>query len=354
MPAIRYNIRDRLQNLVANLGTDRDKAASTFYATPMLDDQQLSNMYRGAWLPRKIVDIPALDACREWRGWQASSDQIEKIEAEEKRLAVQQKVQEALTKARLFGGAAIYIGTGDRDPTLPLNAEAIKRTGLKRLTVLTRRKLSATQVEQDIDSDRYGKPAAYTLPGGVVIHPSRLVIFLGNPHPDTELVAGAEFGWGDSVLLAIVDAIKNSDSTAANIASLVFEAKVDVISIPEFMEKMGDPVFEKQMLERLRLAAMAKGINGALLLDTLETYSQKTANFASLTDILMAFLQIVCGAADMPMTRLVGTSPGGLGSNGAGELINYYDGIRASQKLIIGPAMSVMCSNGCTVVRCSL
>lgn len=341
MSVFRY-LTDNLRNLVANLGTERDKASSTYYGFPLLDDQQLVNMYRGAWLPRKIVDVPALDACREWRGWQANSDQIEKIEAEEKRLAVQQKVKEALTKARLFGGAAIYIGTGDRDPRLPLKPDSIRAGGIKRLTVLTRRKLNAGRIEQDIDAERYGKPALYTLPGGTEIHPSRLVIFIGNPHPDDELAVGQEQGWGDSVLLAIADAIKNSDSTAANIASLVFEAKVDVISIPDFMEKLGEPGYEKLLMERLRLAAMAKGINGMLALDASETYEQKSANFASLTDILMAFLQIVSGAADMPMTRLLGTSPGGLGSSGAGELINYYDGIKASQQLTIGPAMTVL------------
>ena len=89
----------------------------------MLSEQELSNAYRGAWLPRKIIDIPPLDATRRWRGWQASKEQIEKLEAEEKRLDVRRKVKQAMTRARLFGGAAIYIGTGDRDTSLPLDPE---------------------------------------------------------------------------------------------------------------------------------------------------------------------------------------------------------------------------------------
>jgi hypothetical protein len=36
------------------------------------------------------------------------------------------------------------------------------------------------------------------------------------------------------VLTATLDAIKNADSTAANIASLVFEAKIDIIKVPQF------------------------------------------------------------------------------------------------------------------------
>ncbi|WP_238174948.1 anti-CBASS protein Acb1 family protein, partial [Pseudomonas aeruginosa] len=83
---VRRFLTDKLVNFVANLGTERDKAAGSFYAPVVLTDEQLHNAYRGAWFPRKVVDIPAKDATRRWRAWQASKAQIEKIEAEEKRL----------------------------------------------------------------------------------------------------------------------------------------------------------------------------------------------------------------------------------------------------------------------------
>ena len=95
---------DTLRALVGGLGNpERDKAAGLYYADPVWDDAQLVNAYRGAWLPRKIIDIPAMDACRAWRDWQAKSAQIGDIEDEEKRLNVRGKVLEAKIKARLFG-----------------------------------------------------------------------------------------------------------------------------------------------------------------------------------------------------------------------------------------------------------
>ena len=66
---LRTMLADGLQNLVANLGTPRDKAAHSQYMIPMLSDAEGENAYRGSWLPRKIIDIPALDAARNWRGW---------------------------------------------------------------------------------------------------------------------------------------------------------------------------------------------------------------------------------------------------------------------------------------------
>ncbi|KRG47353.1 hypothetical protein ARC20_03210 [Stenotrophomonas panacihumi] len=337
-------IRDGLVNLVANLGTPRDKAAASLYLLPLMDDHQLANAYRGAWLPRKIVDIPALDAHRNWRTWNAEQDEISAIEAEEKRLGLQGKSLEASFKARLFGGAALYIGTGDANPSLPLDPTRIGKDGIRHLNVLTRRVLKAGELERDPESPNYGKPSVYTLStaagGQVNIHPSRLVIYHGAPKPDPELDVGD--GWGDSVLLAVMDAVKNADSTAANIASLVFEAKVDVINIPNLMNSLSEPAYEAELLKRLQLAAMAKGINGMLVLDGEETYSNKQTNFAGLTDVMMSFMQLVSGAADIPVTRLLGQSPSGLNSTGEGDIRNYYDRIRSGQELVLTPALSVL------------
>lgn len=335
--------RDSLTSLVSRMGTDRDKAATTFYAHSVLSDEQLVAAYSTAWLPRKIVDIPALDACRKWRDWQAKKPQIEAIEEEEQRLNVKGKVLEAMKKARLFGGAALYIGTGDQDPAKPLEVDRIKKGGLRYLNVMPRRQLSAGEIERDPESEWYGKPKGYTLSGAngmqIKIHPSRLVIFTGAMPADEEISANPYQGWGDSILQSTLDAIKNADSTAGNIASLVFEAKVDIIRLPNFMASLGNEEYKRKILERYTLANTSKGINGTLLLDKEEEYESKTAQLTGLPDVLMAFLQIVAGAADIPVTRLLGQSPAGMNSTGTADMKNYHDRIQSTQELEIQPAM---------------
>ncbi|RVK97527.1 DUF1073 domain-containing protein [Sinorhizobium meliloti] len=337
-------VRDSLTNMVACLGTSRDKAAANVYSMPMLTDEELLNAYRGAWLPKKIVDIPAFDSIRAWRDWQAKKPQIEAIEAEEKRLNVMGKLLETRIKARLWGGAALVIGTGDQGLTAPLDVERIGKGGLKYLTVMTRRHLTAGKIDRDPASEWYGKPKIYQLNSAdgaqVEIHPSRLVIFNGSQQPDEDIVTSTYAGWGDSVLLSVVDAIKQADGTAANIASLVFEAKVNVIRIPDFMQNLGNAEYRAKILERYTLAATAKGINGDLLLDKEEEYEQKTASFATLPEVLMSFLQIVSGAADIPATRLLGQSPAGMNATGESDLRNYYDRLQAMQTVEMTPAMA--------------
>lgn len=336
-------VRDSLTSLVSRMGTERDKAATTFYTHAVMTDEQLIAAYSSSWLPRKIVDIPALDSCRKWRDWQAKKPQIEAIEEEEKRLNVKGKVLEAAKKGRLFGGAALYIGTGEANPALPLDVERMEKGGIRYLNVITRRQLSAGEIDRNPESEWYGRPGSYTLSGAngmqIDIHPSRLVLFTGAMPADDEINGNPWQGWGDSVLQSTLDAIKNADSTAGNIASLVFEAKIDIIRIPDFMANLNNEAYRSKILERYSLANMSKGINGTLLLDKEEEYETKSASLAGLTDILMAFMQIVSGAADIPVTRLLGQSPAGMNSTGTSDMKNYHDRIQSMQELELQPAM---------------
>ncbi|WP_035198451.1 anti-CBASS protein Acb1 family protein [Agrobacterium tumefaciens] len=342
---IKMRANDSLRSVVAGLGDPmRDKMAMTTYGFQMLDELQIANIYRSNWMGRKAVDIPALDAVRKGRDWQAEQDQIELIEAEQNRLGFWKKLLDVLIKARLWGGAALYIGTGDTNLSLPLDPARIGKGGIKYLTVMSRRDLAAGEIDQDVMSEFYGKPSYYEVTGNsansmVRIHPSRFAIFIGADQADSFLTGGINQGWGDSVLESVYSAMKNADATAANIASLVFEANVDVFRIPEFMSSLSDPEYSKRLMDRFMLAATAKGINRALLLDKEEEYERKTISFATLPDILQKFIEQYCGAVDIPVTRFMGTAPSGLGSNGDHSMSNYHDMVASKQALEITPAI---------------
>lgn len=335
------NISDGLRNMVANLGTSRDKSEGSAYQFTPMADHQLVAAYRGAWLPRKLVDIPALDSTRRWRSWNAEAGQITAIEAEEKRLGLQRKLLQAMTAARLYGGAAIYIGTGEEQIDQPLDLDRIGLGGVKYLTVLTKRHLVPGLLEDDPSSEYFNRPKMYQLAASrdrlAWIHPSRLVLLNGAEPPEDEM--DTTKGWGDSVLQAVMQAVLQADSTSANIASLVFESKVDVVKIPGMMEGLRDPQYEKRLIDRFTLASTAKGINGTLVLDDQEQYEQKSAAFTTLPDIMDRFYQNVSGAADIPMTRLFGRSPAGMNATGESDLRNYYDRIQSHQELTLSPAM---------------
>ena len=332
---------DGLRNLVSGLGGSRDKASTASYNWQELDAKELRDAYRSSWLAKKIVDIPAQDAVRDWREWQAQADQISFIEAEEKRLGVQAKVRQAQILARLYGGAAIYVAASDRSPEKPLDPASIRRGGIEALAVISRHRLSAYETQDSTLLPGYGEPSLYTVEGGVFVHPSRLVVFDGAALPDPDMRPD---GWGDSVLQTTLDAVKATDSVAANILSLTYEARVDVVKVPRFTEglRSGGPAYEKAMLDRWQLAMAGKGINGALMIDAEEEYQQKTLSFASIPDVWDRFMITVSGASDIPVTRLFGRAPAGMNATGEGDANNYYDMVRGIQTGSMQPAMSVL------------
>lgn len=338
-------VSDGLRNLVANLNTERDKQFHNEYDLTLYNDHQLLVMYRGSWLPRKIVDVPAFDSVRRWRTWNQNDVNNAIIRKEERRLMLPQKTLTWLIASRLFGGAALYYSIGSNDPSVPINPMSVGKGGLRAVNVITKRHISPGPIEEDIDSPYFGRPAYYNIMRDkssvpVVVHPSRLTMGWGNDLPAGYTDVNA--GWGDSVLTSVVDAIKQSDSTMANLASLVFEAKTDVVKIPDLMTRIADKQFEKDLISRFTLAAMSKGNNGMLILDSEEDYTQKKMSFSTLPEVADRFYQSVSGAADIPMTRLFGMSPGGMNSTGDSDVRNYYDAIQAIQTLQITPAMGIL------------
>lgn len=330
---------DRLSNLVSQMGTARDKNTSTRYCVVEMDQQQALAAYRSDWIARKVVDIPAFDMIREGRNWQADANDIEKLEAEEARLQLWPKLAKALKLARLYGGSAIILGMGDTNPSLPLDVERVGADDLNFIHVASMYEISAGETNRDAASPQWGEPVRYTMPNaggpGLNLHPSRVIPFIGCEVPDLTFSRG----WGDSVLMAIDEAVKNAGLAATSIAQLLNEAKVDVFKIPDLMQNVADPAWREKMIQRLELAQQGKSITNALAMDANEDYTQKSVNFAQLPEILRLYLQVAAGAADIPATRLLGQSPDGLNATGEGDLRNYYDRLAAEQEVYLRPRL---------------
>lgn len=322
-------ILDGLKNLMANLGTSADKASQSTYSEQYLSPAELENAFRYAWLPRKAVVLPAEDAVRQWRQWEADDASVTRIENIEEKLGLRRKVYDALILSRLYGGAAIYIGTASQRLTAPMG----QNETIRHFTVLGPNDFAVERYNDDATSEGFGEPESFRV-GTVQVHPSRLAVFRGGTIP------GDKNNWlGDSILMPIYEALRNADACAGNAMSLVFEAKVDVFKIPGLMRELNDAGYEASILKRLRLAQHGKSINNALLMDAEEGYEQKSVNFGSLDQLMMDAYQLAAGACGIPVTRLLGQSASGLNSSGNNEIREYYDSIKSKQELDITPAM---------------
>lgn len=339
VPAV---MADGFANVVAGIGEANAKQRGATYFVTLADQHTVENAYRASTWFGKVVDIPADDATREWRSWQAESDEIELLEAEEKRLDVRGKVRQALIWSRLYGGAALLPALPG-DPSQEIILDRIGKGAIKALTVLHRWEISAQGRIRDPFSPYYGEPEYYTVSGadGVQtrIHPSRVIRITGRRIGSN---ATGDDVWGDSVWTQMQDAIIAADGGASVISALLNEAKIDVVRQPNLMEGMVTAAYENTLIRRYTLVNVLKSISNTLILDKDDEWSQKQISWGGLPDTVMLLLNIMAGAADIPVTRLLGRSASGLNATGENDLRNYYDQVRAKQTLQIGPAINTL------------
>lgn len=339
-PMVRGSITaaDGMANVVAGLGAANAKTQNIYinYSDPVM----LEASYRGSTWFGAIVDGPATDAVREWRQWQAKPEEITQLEATEKRLQVKVKVRDALILQRLLGGAVIIPAGLPGNPELPLDVSRIGKDSIKSLTLLNRYQVQTEGRVSDINSPWFGGPEFYIVSQEngtqVKLHPSRVVRFSGRRF--THQNSGDD-GWGDSIWLRMADSIQNSETGAAVLAQLLVEAKIDVIAMPDLTGNMSSEKHEQALMRRMTIATQLKSVANTLLLDKDDVFSQKQVSFSNVPETVLMLLQIMCGAARYPMTKLLGTQSKGLSNGGDADLKNYYDEISSGQELDLDPCM---------------
>lgn len=341
-PRARAKVKDSLENLTIGLGDPtKDKLLGTYFAFQEMTREQLNLAYRGDWIARKCVDIPAQDATREWRNWQAESTDITAIEKLEKTLSLQSKLRSALSRARLYGGAALVLGVNQGRAEEELRVDKVQRGQLQFVHVVSPHELTPGPLIKDLTSPYFGEPEWWTrnsIENGMVqIHPSRVVTITGVDRPDR---LEADSPWGDSVLQSVADAVRAAGLTTNTIAQMVAESKIDVIGVPGLTENLMSAGYEERLRDRFAMANTIKSVYSILLRDAAEDWERLTVNFAGLPEVLKIYLLIACGAVDIPATRFLGQSPTGMNSSGESETRNYYDGVASDQKTEVGPALN--------------
>lgn len=345
-----HKIRDNLVNFVTGLGTIKDPTTSAQHVMPLLTKAELDTTYRSNWLAKRIVNAPAEDATREWRLWQTDQENLEAIEEVEKVFKIQQKVKQTIIRSRLYGGAALILGVEQGKSDEPLDLEKVGEGDLKFVVGVNMYDLSPGTVILDPLSPWYGRPEYYAitsrlqnaeLSGVTLIHPSRVIPFTGHEIPDPT-IAPQSFEWGDSVLTDVDDIIKDFGMVVGGLASMVNDAKMDVIKIPDFSKQLATDEYTQRLLKRFTFANTSKSTINSLLLDSEEEWNRIQTSFSGLPNLLSEFLRVTSGAAGIPVSRLMGQAPAkGLSSTSGGEqdMMNYYDTVAALQKTVYGPAL---------------
>lgn len=327
-----------LANILTGRGTSVDRTSHNFWHHVTLPPQQIEAAYRGSWLVRQIVDIPADDQTRAGRDWDADKAEIEKVEAEERRLGYWQKVRHGLIYGRL-GGGALFINLGD-DPAQPL-PKSVSPGQIVSLVPLYRTQITIGMMEDDVLSPYFGEPQTFALNTARQprIHRTRMVFFKGQMVPGFTHATWEDRFWGDSIVQTVNEAVQNANTATGGFAALLDEAKVDVFTFAGLVEQLMQPGGETKFMERLQVTATGKSLHRMVALGEGDTWETRELNFAGAKDLITTYLSIVAGAADIPATRLLGKSPDGMNSTGESDLTNYYQSVSSQQESDLRPAL---------------
>ena len=337
-------VKDGLMNAVSGIGTTADPRRASSYTFCPINQVQIEAAYRGSGMMRKCIDIPALDMVRAWRDWQAESQDIEAIEAEEKRLGLRQKIYEAEI-LRGLGGGAIIIGAPGQ-PNTPIANVGLGKVAF--LHVVSRWQMTLGEPDNDPLSPNYGKPQYFTVNDGAQtrIDPSRVVCFTGDPIPQITTSAWEDRFWGESRIQRLLNAVTNSDTAQDAFAALLHKARVTRVGIPDLLSIVGDTDGESLIAKRLAAMAVSESVHNMTLYDSGnggtnpgESIDDFQVAWSGMADVMAAFDKRLCAVADIPATRLLGESPGGLNSSGQGQQQDWHKHVSAMQELRLRPCL---------------
>lgn len=261
----------------------------------------------------------------------------------------------ALCYRRAYGGGAILIGANDgsKDLSKPLRSELV--TSVDFLTVLEPRELIPRYYYADPRAPKFNQVAVWQmqtvasgnpLPGdmkktfGITmadIHETRLIIFQGarvSNRAQLEVMPG----FGDSVFTRVNRVLSDFNTSWASAGILVHDFAQAVFKIKGLAEAMA---MDKDDLLKIRMRAveLSRSTARAVLIDSEEEFKREQTPVSGLPELLDKFMTRLASAADMPLTLLMGQSPGGLNATGESDIRFFYDRVASAQRRDLLPAL---------------
>lgn len=330
---------DSFRNFVTGLGVaGRDPTTANQVSPPgLLTFPELSALYIGDGLVKRIVDMRAADATR--AGWDIDGDPDGKIVKEMGRVGVQKNFREAMQWVRLFGGALTIMIWDDG---LPLQTP-FKFNPKKPQTLVAMRTHSAeeiwimpTDLEKDPLSPRYELPTYFTVrrpyAAPYVVHWTRVIEWRGTPTP-SRIYPGMDVYrryWGFGVVQAAFQAISDMGLSWSAVSNLMQESVIGKYKIANLKKLLlsKDYAAIEQRMQNLELS---KSVLKGVLLGEDEEYTRDKLEFAGVADVLDRGMMRVSSEVGTPVALLYGRSAAGMNATGEGDARQYYDSVEADQ-----------------------
>ena len=320
------------------------------------DRIQLEAAYRGSWIVGRVINCIAEDMTRAGIDivTNEGAEDVTEFQVQMSRLQIWPSLRKNISWGRLYGGSCAVFQIKGQNLASPMDVDTIGKGQFLGFTVYDRWQLYPV-LDKLIDSGPdLGLPEFYDVvlgtnlndpskiqggnsetdagsAGRVRVHHSRVIRHLGTELPFWQAIT--EMLWGSSILEQMWDRLIEFDTATTSASGLVFKANLRMIGINGLREIIAAGGEELEALyQNFDMIAEFQNNEGLTLLDKEDEYNSSQYSFAGLPDTLLKLAEQISGAADIPMVRLFGQSPSGLGATGDSDIRQYYDGIQSKQE----------------------
>lgn len=339
---------DSFSNIIARLGMQSDGnnllSQGTHGFNPITRQRLvLEWAYRGSSICKNAVDIPANDMFRTGITMNGlKPEEIDILQKELTRLQCWKALTEVIKWGRLYGGSLAYFMVDGQDPASDLNINKIGKGQFKGILPLSRWQAlpSTGSVIMELGPD-FGLPLEYqvTMDSTVsinlpTVNSTRVTRCIPVELPYYQRLA--ELNWGLSVLETLWDRLIAFDSVTMGAAQLAFKAHLRILKIKDLRQITaagGDSL--KGLQAQIDFMRATQSNESLTIIDGDDEFQANAYSFGGFAELIDKFAEQISGALQIPLTRLMGVEPGGLGSNGESGFATYYDMIASQQENLL-------------------
>ena len=322
--------KDQYFNQNSGYGGNKDPFNRAVFQSPAsLRRNEVEDLYTGAWIVRRAIEVLIEDATRAWVDLKTEDqDLIDAISEKVKELEMRKQAFEALRLARLYGSAILVIGAADgKEATEPLDEDNI--ASIDYFFSVDRWNLSIPKRYSDPTKPKFREPELYQINPQFgdeeqhKIHESRVIRFDGAWLPVQKMKANQ--GWHDSVLTSMVSDIKNFIMSNQSAGQLLQDFITKVLKMPNLSDLIENKEFNS-IEARIQYALAAMSNVGLSLIqggDNGEEFEKIQTPITGFPDLMEKMRDMVCAAIGIPKVKLFGQQPGKFA--GMEETIRIYN-----------------------------
>jgi phage-related protein (TIGR01555 family) len=307
-----------------------------WYASQTFIGYQLSAMFAQHWLVSKACLMPAKDATR--NGYEITVNDGTEVKPEVldalRKLDVKYKLNKNLIEfihmGRVFGIRVCKFVVESDDPDYyrnPFNPDGVKPGSYKGMS-----QIDPYWIIPQLDNAAAGDPAAIDFYeptwwniNGEYIHRTHLVIFKTEEVAD--LLKPTYIYGGIPIPQKIYERVYAAERTANEAPMLALTKRTDVLQV-DMTESVAQ---EYRFNENIANWIARRDNYGIKTVGLEEDMKQFDTSLTDLDAVIMTQYQIVAAAANVPATKLLGTSPKGFNTTGEFEEASYHEELESLQ-----------------------